>query len=491
MSEEILINSTLTETRVALVEGGVLQEVWLERASQQRYLGNIYKGRVSRVLPGMQAAFIDIGMQRTGFLHASDMVQTSLPAEESEGGPAPVPPVRDLLRDQQELLVQVIKDPIGTKGARLTTNLSIPSRFLVLLPNCNSVGVSVRIEDPAERERLRRLVSDLRPEDDINGYIVRTNAEGFDEFAILADMTYLRKVWQDLQGQARAAAPGERVYEDLSLTMRVLRDLMHSKIERIRVDSAPACQQMLEFAGRFIPDWVSRIELYRADRPIFDLFDIERGISEAMNSKACLKSGGYLVIDQTEALTTIDVNTGAFVGHSNQQETIFKTNLEAAQAIARQLRLRNLGGIIIIDFIDMAEKTHQEQLLQALEVALQRDSARTQVYGLTALGLVEMTRKRSRESLGRTLCEPCPVCEGRGKVSTPETVSLAVFREIMRTGQQFQADRLLVMAAPKVVDHIVDEQSGKVAELEEITGHRIQFKREEQYHQEQFDVVLV
>ena len=495
MSEEILINSTVSEVRVALVENCVLQEVWLERASHHAYLGNIYKGRVSRILPGMQAAFIDIGLDRTGFLHASDMVQSPSKPQEAAGDgvtdPEPLPLIQELLREGTELLVQVLKDPMGSKGARLTTNLSIPSRFLVLLPNCDSVGVSVRIEDEAERERLKCIVANLRPPDDAHGYIVRTNAEGVDEFAILADMNYLRRAWQQLEARAATAGLGERVYEDLSLPLRVLRDLMHSKVERVRIDSEFACQQMQDFAGRFIPDWVSRIEFYSSDRPIFDVYDIEREISQALQSKTDLKSGGYLVIDQTEALITIDVNTGGYVGRSNQQETILKTNLEAAHAVARQLRLRNLGGIIIIDFIDMTETSHREQLLRALESALQRDHARTQVYGFTSLGLVEMTRKRTRESLGRTLCEPCPVCEGRGNLRTPETVSLAVFREIMRSGKQFDSKEMLVMAAPKVIDHVIDEQPGKLAELEQITGRRIRLQREEQYSQEQFDVVLL
>jgi len=489
LSEEILINATPTETRVAVVENGMLQEVYLERPSQYGYLGNVYKGRVSRVLPGMQAAFVDIGLDRTAFLHASDIHRVG--AESVDGERPPDPSITELVREGAEVVVQVIKDPIGTKGARLTTNISIPSRFLVLLPHSRSIGVSVRIEDEDERARLRGLVELLRRDGDRHGYIVRTNAEGADEFALAADMAYLGKVWQTVAERAQEAPAGECIYEDLSLPLRTLRDLMHGNVDKVLIDSPAVLEEVQGFVSRFVPDWLSRVEHYPADRPLFDLYGVEDEIDNALHRHVRLKSGGHLVIDQTEAMTTIDVNTGAFVGHRTLEETIYKTNLEAAQAIARQLRLRNLGGIIIIDFIDMQDDEHKRQVMRTLERALARDHAKTSVNDLSSLGLVEMTRKRTTESLGHRLCEPCPTCSGRGVIKTAETVCLEVFREIMRSGRQFEASKLLVVASPSVVDRILDEQSTTVAELEELIGKSIRFQREDQYQQEQFDVVLL
>jgi ribonuclease G len=497
VSEEILINITPTESRVAVVENGMLQEVWLDRASHYGYLGNIYKGTVSRVLPGMQAAFIDVGLERTAFLHVSDILrrnsipQDGEPAKNGSAEPPPEPSITDLVTENAEVIVQVIKDPIGTKGARLTTNLSIPSRFLVLLPSSNTIGVSVRIEEESERERLRNMVELLRKSPDGPGYIVRTNAEGVDEFALAADMAYLGKVWESIEERSGSCEPRQCVYEDLSLPLRSLRDFMHSEVEKVRIDSEEGFRSVKDFVGRFVPDWLPRIDHYDAERPIFDLYGIEDEINLALQRQARLKSGGYLIIDQTEAMTTIDVNTGAYVGHRTLEETIYKTNLEAAQAIARQLRLRNLGGIIIIDFIDMFDEEHKRQVMLTLERALERDHARTSICEISSLGLVEMTRKRTRESLGQHLCEPCPVCAGRGAVKSVETVGLEVFREIMRSSRQFEASKLLVVASPAVVDRILDEQSTAVAELEELIGKTIRFQREDQYTQEQFDVVLL
>jgi len=498
VSEEILINVTPNESRVAVVENGVLQEVLLERASLYQYLGNVYKGAVSRVLPGMQAAFVDVGLERTAFLHVSDIClqgaeRVAVAGVDAAGAAqAPAPPaIGELVRPGSEVVVQVIKDPIGTKGARLTTNLGIPSRFLVLLPDSDTIGISARIEDEDERARLKRLVELLRPESAGCGYIVRTNAEGLGEFALAADMRYLHKVWDAIRDKIAAAAPGECVYEDLSMPVKAVRDVMHEDVERVRIDCADTHREVLEFVQRFIPEWAGRIEHYQSERPIFDMYGIEDEIHLALQRKTQLKSGGHLVIDQTEAMTTIDVNTGAFVGSRTLEETIYKTNLEAAQAIARQLRLRNLGGIIIIDFIDMHDEAHKRQVMRTLEKALEKDHARTSLSELSSLGLVEMTRKRSSESLGHMLCEPCPVCSGRGSVKSIETVCLEVFREITRSGRQFEASKLMVMAAPGVVNRILDELSGTVADLEEVTGKSIRFQPEEQYTQEQFDVVLL
>jgi ribonuclease G len=489
VSEEILINSTPSETRVALVENGMLREVWLERASHTGYIGNIYKGQVSRVLPGLQAAFIEIGLERTAFLHARDMVRQD-PAEEGKP-PPPEPLISDLLRQGSEVIVQVIKDPLGTKGARLTTNISIPSRFLVLLPHCDVIGISARIEEEPERNRLKELVRTLRNEEEGHGFIVRTNAEGVNDFALSADMVYLGKVWQSIHERVNSAAPASCIFEDLSLSPRALRDMMHEEVDRVRIDSQVALEEVRQFAKRFVPDWSERIEEYTAERPIFDLFGVEDEIENALKPTTPLKSGGYLVFDQTEAMTTIDVNTGGFVGYRNLEETIYKTNLEAAQAIARQLRLRNLGGIIIIDFIDMTDEEHRRQLMNAFERELERDYAKTTVTEISSLGLIEMTRKRTTESLERRLCEPCPYCEGRGTIKSAETVCLEIFREIMRSSRQFEASKLMVVASSNVVERILDEQSTTVAELEELIGKTIRFQREDQYAQDQYDVVLL
>lgn len=489
MSEEILINSTPSESRVALVEGGMLQEVWLERAGQTGYIGNIYMGEVSRVLPGLQAAFVNIGLERTAFLHAKDLERQDFSTPDGETAPEPL--IANLLRPGERIMVQVIKDPLGSKGARLTTNISIPSRFLVLLPDCETIGISVRIEDEEERLRLKELVHTLRDDTVGHGYIVRTNAEGVNDFAFSADMVYLGKVWQAIKERAAGVDSVSCIYEDLSLPLRALRDMMHEDVDRIMIDSPDVLRKARDFAQRFLPDWRERIEEYSTDRPIFDLFGVEDEIEKALKPATPLKSGGYLVFDQTEAMTTIDVNTGAYVGHRNLEETIYKTNLEATYAIARQLRLRNLGGIIIVDFIDMNVEEHRRQVMRSFERALERDHAKTAVSPLSALGLVEMTRKRTIESLERRLCIPCPQCEGRGSIKSAETVCLEIFREIMRSCRQFEASKLMVLATSQVVERILDEQSATVAELEELTGKTIRFQKEDQYAQEQFDVVLL
>lgn len=489
MSEEILINVTPSETRVALVENGILQEVMVERTRRRGLCGNVYRGSISRVLPGMQASFVDVGLERNGFLHANDVISRGPRIDDEE--PEIVPPIAELVRDGQQILVQVVKDPLGTKGARLTTNVSLPSRYLVLLPFASQVGVSVRIEDEAERIRLRELVQELAGDEPPGGFIVRTNAEGVSAAELKADITYLRRLWESLDEEVSTARPGTLIYEELPLALRSVRDLMSAGVEKVRIDSRETFDKTRDFAERFIPGGAERIEHYPGERPIFDLYGVEDEIQRALDRKVPLKSGGYLIIDQTEAMTTIDVNTGGFVGHRNLEETIFKTNLEAAQAIARQLRLRNLGGIIIIDFIDMTEEEHKRQVLRTLEKSLARDPAKSSISELSALGLVEMTRKRTTESLEHVLCEPCSVCAGVGVVKTAETVCYEVFREIMRAVRQFDAGQLLVLASPTVVDHILDEESGTVAELEAFISKTIRFQREEQYGQDQFDVVLL
>ena len=491
MKEEIIVNVAQREVRVAVVENGVLLEVLLERNSRRGLVSNIYKGRVCRVLPGMQAAFIEIGLARTAFLHASDIA--TAPAENEEGVDLPVTPagIRDLVAEGDDILVQVLKDPMGTKGARLTTFVSIPSRFLVYLPRGSGVGVSTRIEDEAERDRLRALVENIMPAEQSGGFIVRTAAEGASHEALRADMMFLQRLWSVIGERTAKARGGDLVYEDLALPRRILRDLLSADIERIRVDNAQVCAQMIEFARTFVPELAPVIEPYVSDRPIFDLYGIEDEIQKAIGRKVQLKSGGYLIIDQTEAMTTIDVNTGGFVGHRNLEDTIFKTNLEAAQAIARQLRLRNLGGPPILDFIDMEDAEHRDQVLQALNRALARDHAKTFVSDVSELGLVEMTRKRTRESLEHLMCTDCPTCEGRGFVKTAETACYEIFRDIVRQARQFDFQKLMILASPEVTDLLLDDESATLAELEEATGKPIRLQTEAGYRNDQFDVVLI
>ena len=495
MSEEILINVTPRETRVGVVENGMLQEVHVERASKRGYVGNVYKGRVQRVMPGMQAVFVEIGLERAAFLHASDIVRPPLPEGAEAHGNGHTPSISELVHEGQEIVVQVVKDPIGTKGARLSTHLSIPSRYLVLLPHARTLGISARIEDEDERARLKDVLGGLIGEEGTGtsrlGYIVRTNAEGQSAESLAFDVTYLSKVWRVVQENIARAKVGERVYEELSLPLRSLRDMLTDDIEKVRVDSRETHEKVVKFVHKFMPSLDDRIEHYAGERPIFDLYGVEDEIQRAMKKEVPLKSGGYLIVDQTEAMTTIDVNTGGYLGTRNLEETVYRTNLEAAQAAARQLRLRNLGGIIIIDFIDMNDEEHKRQVIRMLEKGLARDHAKTTVYPMSALGLVEMTRKRTTESLERQLCEPCPACGGRGTIKTAETVTYEIFREITRAVRQFNAEKLLVMASPKVVSRILEEESAAVAELEEFISKSIRFQPEEHYSQEQFDVVLL
>jgi ribonuclease G len=462
----------------------VLQEVYIERASRRGLTSNIYKGKVSRVLPGMQAAFIEIGLQRTAFLHARDIHQKVAVGNDLQD----LPPgnIDDLVNEGSDILVQVVKDPLGTKGARLSTYITLPSRFLVYLPKGSGVGVSTRIEDPDERQRLRELVQGFIDENSRGGFIVRTAAEGagFDE--LRADMVFLQKLWDVIREKALRTKVGKLVHADLELPLRMLRDVTGQEISRVLVDSENVFERMREFS---IPEMLPKLELYAGDRPVFDLHAVEDEIQKALDRKVVLKSGGYLIIDQTEAMTTIDVNTGGFVGHSNLEETIFKTNLEAAVTIARQLKLRNLGGIIILDFIDMEDEGHRSRVLEALQRSLEADNARTKVCEVSSLGLVEMTRKRTRESLENMLCEPCPTCEGRGRVKTSETVCQEIFREILRHTSQFDFQKILVLAHPEVIETLLDDESFGVAELESITGSPIRLQAEALYSQEQFDVV--
>lgn len=484
MSEEILMNITPMESRVAVVENGVLQEVHIERTQSRGLVGNIYKGRVVRVLPGMQAAFVDIGLERAAFIHMGEL---QMPADRQ------IDSISGLLHEGQSLVVQVTKDPIGSKGARLTTYFSMPSRYLVHMPSSEHIGVSLKIEDEAERERLKELVvasleAEGKPE--FGGFIIRTAAEGVCERDLRADIRYLYRLWQQVQEQIQSSSDISLIY-GLPLALRTLRDLVGEPTEKIRIDSRETMSKALQFVRELVPGVEELIEHYPGERPLFDLHGIEDEIQRALERKVPLKSGGYLIIDPTEAMTTIDVNTGAFVGHRNLEETIFKTNLEAAMTIARQLRLRNVGGIIIIDFIDMEDEEHRRQVLRTLERQLERDHAKAHITGLTELGLVQMTRKRTRESLSQLLCEPCATCQGRGELRTAETVCYEVFREILREARAYQAEGYLVLASQSVVDRLLDEEAGNLADLETFIGRPIKLQVESLYSQEQYDIVLL
>jgi len=486
MTEELLINVTPQETRVATVENGLLTEIWIERVQKIGLVGTIIQGTVRRVLPGMEAAFVDIGLEKAAFLHVSD-VQSQI-RHDDKGEPQTLSIAR-LLSEGQKLAVQVTKDPLGTKGARVTSKLTAPSRYVVMMPYESNIGVSARIDNEEERERLRSLVEISRAADDI-GYIVRTAAEGVDAESIKDDMDYLQKVWSGVLERRKSCAAGEIIFRDLPLVQRMMRDLSRRGIERIRIDSRETYHQCVTFCDEYVPELSPCLEHYPGERPIFDLHGVEGEIDKALNRKVSLKSGGYLIIDQTESMTTIDINTGGFVGKHNLEETIFKTNLEATLAIARQLRLRNLGGIIIIDFIDMSVLEHRRQVLRALEKALERDHARTQVSEVSQLGLVEMTRKRTRESLEQVLCAECSVCDGRGMQKTLETVGFEVSREIIRQVRQFEIKSVTVLASTEMVEWFTEERSDDLAELEDFAGVPVRLQAEPFYTREHYDVVL-
>jgi ribonuclease G len=492
MSEEILVNVTPLETRVAVVDHGALQAIHIERAASRGIVGNIYCGKVVRVLPGMQAAFVDIGEPRNSFLHLADIqpLDDSGIEDRERGNES----IRDALREGQKLLVQVSKEPLGNKGARLTTRLSLSSRYLVYMPRTTHIGISQQIEDDDERSRLRGILDEaLAAEDTLSsgGFILRTAAEGAAADEIRSDLRFLGRLWTALERRIERESTPARLYEDWQLYHRTIRDLARPGLQRIRVDNLEAYENLREFCDEYAPELAPLLEPFTDSRSLFDLYGVEEEINRSLQRRVELKSGGYLVIDQTEAMTTIDVNTGAFVGRSEQEETIYKTNLEAAAAVARQLKVRNLGGIIIIDFIDMRDPEHQRQVLRALEKATSRDYARSTISDMSALGLVEMTRKRTRESLEHILCEPCPCCEGRGVVKSTETVCHAIFREIFRDARAHDADTLMVMATREVVDRLLDEEANSVAELAHVTGKIIQFRVEPMYSPEQFDIILL
>lgn len=484
MSEEILINVTPQETRVAIMQLGAVQDLHIERISSHGIVSNVYLGKVKRVLPGMQSAFIDIGLERSAFLHVADIWENSNNGEGAK-------PIEKILSEGQDLMVQVIKEPIGSKGARLSTQLSIAGHLLVYLPQESHIGVSQRIESEEQRDALRAKLQAGLPPDHQGGYIIRTVAEASTEPDFAADIAYLGKLWGNLQTAAKTASAPQLLYQELDISLRVLRDFVSQDTTRILVDSRSTYQRMLEFAQAYNPAAAERLEHYPGVRPLFDLYNVEEEIERALSRRVDLKSGGYLIIDQTEAMTTVDVNTGGFIGLRNFDDTIFKTNLEATQVIARQLRLRNLGGIIICDFIDMDTQEHRDAVLEEFKKALARDHTRISVNGFSSLGLVEMTRKRIRESLAHVLCEPCPTCQGRGEVKTAQTVCYEILREIVREARQFNAREYRIVASQQVVDLFLEEESQALAQLSDFIAKPISLQVETMYNQEQYDVILM
>ncbi len=507
MANELIINATPTESRIARLEGGTISELIVERVQDAGFVGNIYKGKIVRVLPGMQAAFAEIGLERTAFLYVTDIapelaLEEVIAGEEEEPPPErqrferrharQIPQIQDLVREGQEVVVQVARDPIGTKGARLTSHISLPGRFLVYMPTVNHIGVSRRIPDDKERGRLKSLIDKLRPEivgATTGGFIARTMAEGATLKDIKQDMEYLVALWQGIDQKIRDAKSPDLLHRELSVIHRAVRDLFTPDIERIVIDSKEEMEKVKNFIQTFLPRAANVVELYGGQEPIFDAFGIEIEISRALGKKVWLKSGGYIIIEQTEALIAIDVNTGKFVGKRNLEDTILKTNLEAAKEIAYQLRLRDLGGIIILDFIDMEKPANREKVYQAFKEALRSDRSKTTITKITDLGLVEMTRKRTRESLSRLLCEPCFYCEGRGYLKSRSTVCHEIFRELKRTLSDFHGHCVTILVNPQVAEMLLDEEHAGLEEWEKKTGKKAIVKSREDFHAEQFEIL--
>jgi ribonuclease G len=491
MSENLLINITPQETRVALIFQGAVQELHIERTLSLGLVGNIYLGKVVRVLPGMQSAFIDIGLERAAFLHVADIWDARPQGHEGNVNNLPLTPIEKLLYDGQSVTVQVVKDPIGTKGARLSTQISIAGRMLVFLPQDSHIGISQRIENEVERETLRNTVKSLMQEDEKGGFIVRTMAEDATPEDLHADIEYLRRTWSTITKLAKTKPPSSLLHQDLNLAQRVLRDFVNEETASIQIDSRENFLMLQEFGSTYTPTVLPKLQHYTGERPLFDLYGVEEEIERALGRRVNLKSGGYLIIDQTEAMTTIDVNTGSFVAGRNFDDTIFKTNLEAALAIARQLRLRNLGGIIVLDLIDMESEEHKEAVMAELTKALARDRTKLSISAFSALGLVEVTRKRTRESLAHILCEPCPACSGKGQVKTARTICYEILRELLREAKQFNPREFRIIASQLVVDMFLEEESQHLAMLGDFVGKPISLQVENVFHQEQYDIILM
>ena len=500
MRKELVISTTSHETRVALLEGSHIAELYIERERERGIVGNIYKGKVIRVLPGMQAAFVDIGLEKAAFLYVADVldemeqvertIEGDEPApEQNEGSElAALPPIEDLLKEGQELLVQISKEPIGTKGARITSHISLPGRHLVYMPTVDHVGISRRIECEDERERLREVVESMREPG--TGFIVRTVSEGKSEEDMRADMEFLVGLWNDLSSDIEERKAPSLIHSDLDVISKVLRDILTEEIKRIVVDSKEEYDKIIHFIRTFMPRLNYCIELYDGDEPVFDAYGLEVEISRALGRKVWLKSGGSIIIEQTEALTAIDVNTGRYVGKHNLEDTILKTNLEALKEIAFQLRLRNIGGLIIIDFIDMEREAHREKVHASLEEALKNDKNKTNILKISELGLVEMTRKRVRESIGRTLCEPCSYCEGKGYVKGKLTIIYEILRELHREMADLPAGHITLLAHPDIASLLIDEERVGIDELEQTYGRHISINSRPGFHIEQYEIAV-
>ncbi len=509
MSAELLVNVAPFETRIARVEDGLAEELYIERENERGLKGNVYKGKVQRVLPGIQAAFVDIGMEKAGFLYAGDIAAPEsrdsemAAAKEVENAPEDsaeahvdeesqrrtIPPISTLLKEGQEILVQVSKDPIASKGPRLTSLLSLAGRYLVFLPTVDHVGIARRLEDGDERERLLRIGNEIKPEG--GGLIIRTVAEGRSENELKKDLDFLVRLWRDVEKRSKHAAPGSMIYTDLNLYLRVMRDYVDDEVTKIHVDSKEAYQSMKRFAKNFMPEVAKRLYYYPGERPIFDVYGVEEEINRALERNIPLRSGGHIVIDQTEALVAIDVNSGSFVASRSMEETGFKTNLEAVREIVHQLRLRNLGGIIVVDFIDMQEEENKARLIEVLEDALKRDKSKTNIAHFSSLGLVEMTRKRTRDSLGRVLQENCERCHATGHVKSLTTICYQLFREIVAEAKAYPCEKLMVIAHPSLIDLMLGEEGEDVQALEQFLGKEISFKSDSNLSPEHYEIALL
>ena len=490
MKQEILINSSSPETRVAILEDARVQEVYIERQANLGLVGNIYLGKVVRVLPGMQSAFIEIGLERTAFLHVADMMIAAHSPSASAASKA-LPPIETILFDGQTVLVQVIKDPISTKGARLSTKISIAGRLLVYLPKDDGIGVTQKVEGEVERVLLKQKLAALTGEKPQGGYIIRTAALDAPDEDWLNDINYLNRAWQGiLDAQKKHPAP-YLIHKDLSLAQRVLRDMVTADTTNVITDDAQTLSELQQFAQLYTPSVLDKLKLAPIERPLFDAYKVEDEINAALAQRIDLKSGGYLIIEQTEAMSTIDVNTGSYVSGRNFPDTILKTNLEAAREIVHQLRLRNLGGMIILDFIDMHDETHAEKVMQMLQAEFAHDRTRVAIHPFSPLGLIEITRKRTRESLSQLLCEPCPMCQGRGMVKTTRTVCYQILQEIRREACQFNATAFRVVAHPDVIDMLLDEVAPHFALLSNQIGKSISLQAQSMFFQEQYDIILM
>ncbi len=501
MDSEILINVTRDEIRVGLLEGGQVVEFYVERKRDASLVGNIYKGKVVKILPGMQSAFVDIGLEKAAFLYVTDIHAgmdefapfldeeekvNSIELVSKKGKPDLT--IEELIQEGQEILVQVSKDPIGTKGARVTSYVTIPGRYLVLMPNVEHIGISRRISDESERTRLRSIVETIKPKG--YGLIIRTASEGSEEEELKKDLEFLLLLWESIQKKKDRVAATNLLYSDLDLVFRSVRDLMVQDVKRLVVDSTDEYDRIKDFVRTYFEKLDGKIELYEGTEPIFDAFGIELDILRALGRKVWLKSGGYIVIDQTEAMTVIDVNTGKFVGKEELEDTILKTNLEAVKEIAYQIRLRNLGGIIIVDFIDMEKYENRERVFNAFVDAMKKDRAKNTISHITELGLIQMTRKRVRESLGRTLCESCPYCEGKGFVKASRSLCYEIFRKIMRLAKH-GGERIIVTAHPSVAELLTDEERTGVEDIEHRYNVKITIRESRNFHQENYEVTVL